>query len=178
MFRADKVTQMASTFLRNAGGRMPYIKLMKLLYLADKQMLVERGKPITYDQWVSMRYGPVLSGTYDLIKAARTGSDSYWGRHIRTEDCDVVLVNDPGTDALSQAEDNIIEQVFAQHGHKDWPALVRMTHDLAEWVDPGMSSTPITYKEVLEVEGLPEEIIPDILENIEAQDELAELTVL
>ena len=47
---------------------MSYLLLMKLLYIADKQMLVSHGKPITYDRWFSMKFRPVLSSTLDLIR--------------------------------------------------------------------------------------------------------------
>ena len=83
MFRQDKVTQMAARFLNLAGKQMPYLLLLKLLYLADKEMLLKWGKPISYDQWVSMDWGPVLSTTYDLIKGPPIGQSSYWADHIK-----------------------------------------------------------------------------------------------
>ncbi len=69
MFREDKTTQMAARFLKLAGGRLPYLHLMKILYQADKQMLITRGKLITYDRWYSMKYGPVPRATLDLIRS-------------------------------------------------------------------------------------------------------------
>jgi len=43
-------------------------KILKLLFLADKQHLVRFGRPITGDRYVAMEYGPVGSESYDLIK--------------------------------------------------------------------------------------------------------------
>ena len=36
-FNEVKATQAAARLLRNRGGRMKYLKLIKLLYLADRE---------------------------------------------------------------------------------------------------------------------------------------------
>jgi len=46
---------------------MAYIKLIKLLYLADREALLRWGRPITTDCHVSMPKGPVVSQIYHLI---------------------------------------------------------------------------------------------------------------
>ncbi|WP_419167442.1 hypothetical protein [Candidatus Palauibacter sp.] len=48
-YKQAKTTQLAGEFLRLAGGRMSYMKLIKLLYLVDRRSLLERGVPVTYD---------------------------------------------------------------------------------------------------------------------------------
>ena len=170
MFRVDKTTQMAARFLQLAHEPIPYIKLLKLLYLADKQMLIKHGKPITYDRWYALKYGPVLSSTYNLIKG--TVRSEYWSDHIKTEQYDVVLSSDPGSDALSTAEDRIIDGVFEKYKDMDKWELVDDLHQLPEWEDPGDSSKEITYQEVLRIEGLAKDDIDNILDNIRVQDDL------
>jgi hypothetical protein len=46
-FNERKATQAAARFLKLAGGKMDYRKLMLLLYLADRKALLTRGRPIT-----------------------------------------------------------------------------------------------------------------------------------
>jgi hypothetical protein len=102
-----------------AGGRISYVKLLKMLYLADKQMLIERGYPITYDRWYAMQYGPILSATYNRIRGKTVST--YWSEYIDTDTdkFDVVLKGDPGSDDLSRAEDRIIDAVFEKYkNHK------------------------------------------------------------
>ena len=72
MLHITTTTQLAARFLHKAGGSMPYLKLLKLMYYADRQMLITRGTLITFDKWVAMKLGPVLSSTYDLICPQRT----------------------------------------------------------------------------------------------------------
>ena len=57
-YREDKATQAAARLLRLAGGKLNHMKLMKLLYLADRRALIQWGRPITFDWYVSMPHGP------------------------------------------------------------------------------------------------------------------------
>ena len=176
MFREDKTTQMAARFLSLANGRLEYIKLLKLLYLADKKMLIQRGHPITYDDCYAMKWGPVLSKTYDIIKGER--ESDYWSVFIETNGYDVELKDDPGSGKLSRAEDRIIDEVFEEYQHQESFDLVRHLHDtLQEWQrqQPGNSSKKMTYKLVLQTEGFGQEDIDNILANIALQDKIESL---
>lgn len=167
MYNEIKATQMAARFIELAGGPVNYVKLLKLMYLADRAMLTRYGKPITYDQWVKMKHGPVLSATYDRIKCSRPG---YWHEHLRTNGYCVERIADPGTEDLSPAEQEAILETFMQYGRCDAWELRDITHGLEEWQDPGSTSVPLTYRDVLEVEGLADDEIAAVLENIAAQD--------
>jgi uncharacterized phage-associated protein len=146
---------------------------MKLMYLADRDMLTRHGKPITYDRWVLMKHGPVLSATYDLIKARGNG---YWHRHLRTTGYCVERVADAGSDNLSPAEQRVITWAFDRYGHLDTWALRDFTHELEEWRDPGQTARPITYGDVLRIEGLPDDEIVSVLDNITGHDVLDRVT--
>jgi len=167
MYNQVKATQMAARFVELAGGPVNYVKLLKLMYLADRAMLTRHGKPVTYDRWVRMKHGPVLSATYDLIKGSPPG---YWGAHLQTNGFCVERVAESGTDDLSPAEQDAILDTFMEYGRFDTWALRDITHGLDEWQDPGSTSVPLTYREVLEVEGLGADEVAAVLENIAAQD--------
>jgi uncharacterized phage-associated protein len=61
MFSEQKVAQMAAFFLHEGRDCMPLLKLIKLLYLADRESLRLHGMPISGDLVVAMPHGPVLS---------------------------------------------------------------------------------------------------------------------
>jgi len=42
--------------------------IVKSLFLADKEHLNKYGRPVTFDNYVAMKHGPVPSKTYDLLK--------------------------------------------------------------------------------------------------------------
>lgn len=169
MFREDKATQIAAQFLQLADGSMKYLNLIKLLYLSDKQMLLRWGEPMIYDQWYSMRYGPVVSKTYELIKAGIAPGD-YWSDHICTKGNFAIFQSDPGNADLSSAENAIITEVYEEYGNMDQWDLVRLSHTFPEWSAPGRSSRPISYEDVLLSSGFSPSIIQDIIENIESQN--------
>ena len=83
-FHFERALQASAYLLRLDGKRMGYLRLLKLLYIADREWLAETGESITGDRAYAMKYGPVLSNIYDLIKGngSRAGE---WDDYIHTE---------------------------------------------------------------------------------------------
>src|SRR3984893_13184309 len=105
-FNEAKATQAAVRLLRNRGGRMSYMKLIKLLYLADREALARCGRPITTDTYVSMKHRPVLSQVLNLITEGENPAlgQTGWVKHVSEPDhFDVVLLEEPSGDLLSEA---------------------------------------------------------------------------
>ena len=177
-FREIKTTQAAARLLARAGGRLPYMSLIKLLYLADRQALVTLGKPVTWDLPVSMPHGPVLSRTLDLITdEPEPGHASYWHGHIsRPDNYEVHLIEPPLGDQLSPAEEAVLDDVFHRFGHMNRWQLRDFTHTLPEWTDPHDSSVPISIRDIILHQGVSvddaDAIIRDLLAEATA-DEVA-----
>lgn len=171
-FNERKATQVAAQFLALAGREMPYISLIKLMYLTDRAALLRWGSPLTNDAYYSLDNGPILSTVMDLIvDGPEGGATSVWSEHIsgpfpsRT----IRLESDAGTDELSDAEDRLIQEVFGQYGNWDRWDLVRFTHTLPEWVNPQGSAIPIEIEDILKKGGKSAEeaaVIADDLENM------------
>src|SRR2546427_10682021 len=82
-YREDKTTQAAARLIQRAGGKMNHMKLIKLLYLAERRALIEWGRPITFDWYFSLPHGPVLSFTLNKINEPVDPTlDSYWHQYI------------------------------------------------------------------------------------------------
>jgi uncharacterized phage-associated protein len=152
VFDERKTAQAAAFFAKEAGGKINYMKLIKLLYLADRQALIETGAPLTGDKWVAMDHGPVLSQVLDLINYG--GSEIGWNEFIEPPvTYQVSLKKDPEMDELSELEVEILRSVNSRFGAmKPW-ALVDLTHRLPEWSDPRHSALPIEPEEVLRLAG-------------------------
>ena len=151
-FKEKKAAQAAALLLQLRGGRMHYLKLLKLLYLVDREALLTWGSPVTYDRFVSMDRGPVLSKTKDLITdETEPGRESSWRELIsEPEHYQVELVGGEfSCDALSDAEIALIRGVFRRYGRWNRWKLVRFTHALPEWQDPHGSALPIQYRDIL-----------------------------
>lgn len=154
-FNEAKATEAAAYLLRLRGGRMSYMKLIKLLYLADREALLRWGRPITTDRYVSMDHGPVVSRIYDMIRREpRPDEKSVWREHISEPEgaYEVRLVKDAPRFELSRAEEMLLDEIFAQHGHNSRWAIVDFCHTLPEWEDPQGGALPIEYRDILERE--------------------------
>src|SRR2546426_8827697 len=99
-FNERKATQAAGLLLQLRGGTMSYMKLIKLLYLADREALLRWGRPISTDRYVSMDRGPVLSRILDLATDGEDpGTPSIWASSIAApSNYEVHLKDDAGLD--------------------------------------------------------------------------------
>lgn len=180
-FDEAKATQTAAAFLRLAGGQLQHLVLIKLLYKADREALRQLGLPITTDGYVSLKFGPVTSCIYDLIKASASPAahPTFWSTHVtKRGSYHVALSSDPGDSELSRAENRIIAEIFASDGGKDGFTLAEETRrDFPEWKEPGESSTPIEISDIMAALGLTEDEIDHIESSISAQHASQQLAI-
>ena len=168
-FNERKATQSAARLLQLRGGRMSYLKLIKLLYLADREGLLRWGRPITTDRFVSMERGPVLSRLLDLVSDGDDpGAPCIWAKHIGAPaNFEVELKSEAGRDELSDAEVGLLDEIFHEHGKKSRWELVDLTHKLPEWKDPQGGAIPITARDILKAGGKTELEIAAIEDELE-----------
>jgi hypothetical protein len=137
------------------------MKLLKLLYLADREALITLGRPITFDRMFSMPHGPVLSRTLDLMASEPDPKQpTYWHRYISPPVGDYeVELRDAGipSDDLSRAEEEILDSVFERFGHMTRWQVRDYTHSLPEYEDPEGSSLPIFLSSLLQSAGISKE---------------------
>lgn len=151
------------------GGKLNVLHLIKMLYSADRSALLTWHRTITGDRFYSMKNGPVLSRTYDLMCGKILGSDKkLWNSVFNPRDGNTIsLKKDPDLGPLSRREIQMLEKAFNQF--KDVPVgkLVDFLHKvLPEWKDPGNSSSPIEPQDILFSAGLSEEEIFEIEEDL------------
>jgi uncharacterized phage-associated protein len=166
-FRFDltRTIQAAAILLRkHPARRMEYIRLLKLLYISDREMLAQHGYTITGDEAVAMKKGPVLSRTYDLLKGEGHGA-TVWGNFIQTEGYQAVLRRKTGRGKLSAAALAKLKEVSDRYRNMATDDLIDETHKLREWkkvFPPGSrSSHPIPWELVLKAQGKAE-LIPEV----------------
>ena len=167
-FQFEKSLQAAGCLLELHGDHMEYVRLLKLLYIADREMMAEAGAPITGDRAVAMDHGPVLSHVYDLVKgkAARAGE---WAHFIRTTHHWVALRQPTGRGKLNKAEIEKLQEVTERYQDDSEWDICGKTHEFPEWKKNFVpnTSTPIPWEEALEAQGR-----ADMIEAVEKQDQL------
>lgn len=157
-FNARKAAQVAAYFALRAGGAVNILKLVKLIYLADRRFMQKFDLPMLNDELVSMDHGPVNSrtlnyingtqpdrGEWDEFVSARAGYD------IGLAHPDITLAS---LDEFSRADLEVLDEIWAEFGHYDKYRLRDYTHkNCPEWVDPKGSSCPISYERLFQALG-------------------------
>lgn len=156
---------------------MEYLRLIKLLYMADRESWDRFGRPITGDNYVSMDHGPVLSQTYNRIKnEGDVPAQGYWERTVeRVSRTDVRLKSGVNIDPLTPAEVKLLKETFHRFSAYGTWELVELLHrTLKEWKDPGGSSSIITPEEILKALGKADQI-DAVREEAEEQAQLQQI---
>ena len=177
MFSEIKVTQMAAYLLKKRGGQMSYMKLIKLLYLAERQAMAKWGESMSGDKFVSMPHGPVLSETYSLISGETEG---YWNELIKGEaDYELSLAHNIEIDDLDElclAEMKILDKVFDEFGKMNRWEIRNYTHThCTEWQDPNGSSFPIKPEDIFRAVGKNESEVKKLVRKHSEQQQLNQL---
>lgn len=177
-FHFEKSLQ-AAVLLSLEDGRMPYLRLLKLLYIADREMLAETAMPITSDRACAMKYGPVLSRIYSLIMATDSRFDE-WSRRIQTKGYAVKLIDDPGRGSLSKGEIEKLIDVSDRYRSQDHWELSDLTHDFPEWQSHWPNgatngSYPIPWEEIPRAQGHGDEAIATVEEEERSRQHMEQI---
>jgi uncharacterized phage-associated protein len=177
-YNEEKATAVACFFLERAGGKLEDLKLMKLMYLAEREALRIRSCSIIGDAYYSMKNGPVLSATLDrMTPRDQIDPQGIWREHIDLPEKWKIRLKRlyPVHKSLSNGELEILDQVWAQYGNMTKWELRDLTHDLPEWHDPAGSSGPISLDEIYAAFGLDAHAVEARLSAHRADDTMSQL---
>lgn len=160
MFTGEKTAQMAAYFMDKEEKRqIEILKLIKLLYLADRESTDRYGEPISYDKMVAMDHGPVLSRTLDLINGFVSDDDgAQWDAWISDRRSHSVALRRSAArehlDQLSDADIEVLSAIWKRFGQLSKWQIRDYTHDhLSEWSKPEGTSHPISEYRLLRALG-------------------------
>lgn len=158
-YNPRKAAQVIAYFIgKNGGVPISVLKVIKLVYLADRKSLEEWGVPILDELRVSMPHGPVNSLTYSFIQGEKETDGTGWHDFLAARtNHEVGLAENSGrldsTDELSKSDINVMDEVWETFGKMGKWEIRDWTHDpknLPEWEDPNGSSSPIPLRRILE----------------------------
>lgn len=181
MFCEEKVAQIAAYLLSKEGGRMAYLKLMKLMYLADREAMNRFGEPLSGDRMVAMPHGPVLSRSLDLMNGTVHGDDG-WNRWISDAENYELRLQTPAPvrelfDELSDADLSVLDNVYDSFGFMTKWQIRDYTHEqCAEWTDPQGGSFTINPENVFRALGKPEHLVRALSDRMRELSELDRIT--
>jgi uncharacterized phage-associated protein len=180
-YNERKAAQVAAFFLFRAQGRMPILKLMKLLYLAERTSYQKFGEPIIGDKLVSMDHGPVLSITYQHINGELRSEEGGWDTWVSgRENYDVSLqdpscIRTPEQDLLELCDDDldVLEETWSTFGHMTKWQIRDYTHDnCPEWENPRGSMIPMDLPRLFKALDFNEEQAKELEDRVAASSGL------
>jgi len=151
-----KTLQAAALLARlEPGSTISRMRLLKLLYIADREALKEIGRTISNDAHAALKKGPILSGFYNVIKGEDVGSRQF-ERHFESIGYRLKLIRAAGIARLNRFEIRKLHEVSERFSAADDEDLSEITHDFAEWKKNkplGNSSNPIPFDQLVEAVG-------------------------
>lgn len=138
-FPYEKITQALNYLAIKSGGKINKMKVIKLIYFADRFHLRKYGELFTNDMYFAMKKGPVPSITKDIatqniflednvLAYTSTYLDAAEQYELKSkEKCDYDFLSESDIEALNFAFDNF--------GDKDHFQLAEISHSYPEWLD-------------------------------------------
>lgn len=115
------------------GIEIDQYKAVKLLYLADREHLKRFGRPITFDKYVAMKFGPVASCAFDILKGKQVLGVKPKTLPFELFKLDkITLVQNPKRDIdrsiFSKSDLMVLDQIADEYGDKSFGDLYEITH--------------------------------------------------
>ena len=155
-FQAEKAAQIAAYFATLAGDYgIEKLKLIKLIYLAERLFLKEHGFPMLFDELYSLRNGPVCSNTLNGIDG-KVQNDVWAPRISRNGNLifPVRRVTRPDLDEVSDAEMAALDAVWEEFRAYTASGIRNWTHKhLPEYVEVEEGRLPIDYSDLFKEFG-------------------------
>jgi uncharacterized phage-associated protein len=156
---------------------MSKLRLLKLLYLADRQALKERGTTIVGGSVTAMEHGPLHSDIWDLVNE-KTIDEPLWSRYFRLDGYNVAMLphRDPGVDELSPYEIEVLQQVSREMLQFGEYEVAELSQKFEEWSKSFVEGTPteIPVRDILGAVGHAS-AAEKIAAELETQSEMDEL---
>ncbi len=186
LFDERTAANVAAAFLYLAKGELNILRLMKLMYLAERKSYEVYAEPIIGDRLVAMPKGPVLSMTYDCISGGGKKQAGGWEEWVSDRANHMVRINKPLPNInhlpmLSADQISLIQQVWQEFGHMDEYQLVEYTHDprnCPEWTDPNGSSLDIPLTTLFKHLGFSQQKINSSLSDLYEQAQIKQAFTL
>lgn len=150
-FRSRKAAQVSALFAIRSGGKIGKLKLSKMLYLSERESMATRGRPIFYDEYYSLKDGPICSNALNGVN--RNIDVATWSDYIVKNTNIEVMANDSVSiddlDEFSASDIEVLDSVWAQFGWMSTGTIREWTHkNCPEYIEVTNGRLPISYRDV------------------------------
>lgn len=158
-----KATNAVSRLIQESGADVDYLRVIKLVYLADRESILERGTPIVGGHYYSMPKGPVIGEVMTFTKCRNAPGWDGVIDHLRGHALN--LIAEPSFDFLASTELDLLDSVVKKHFNRSTLDLVHWCHKhCKEYESVWFGRKPIAVESILRAEGKPDTQIKRIQE--------------
>ena len=169
--KTEKIIEAILHIAHNCTDLSRY-RIVKLIYLADKEHLNRFGRPITFDRMVAMENGPVPSTTYSLLKR-----DGRLAINYKKLPFDFVsrgkfdYIENPkravDEKKLSKSDIKILDVIIKKYGQESFGTLFDITHEHSAYKNAwrardGKNSKVMRVEDMIEDKENKKELIEEL----------------
>ena len=155
------------------GGTWDKYSILKILYFAEKRHISTYGRTITGDKIVALKYGPVPSSSYDIIKDFNLYKDYF---EITDESLNNIRAKVlPNMDVFSESDIECLKLAISENIDLPFGKLKDKSHDEAyDWTIANLGEkSAIPYEKIALSGGASNDMIDYI--RIISENQLCEL---
>jgi uncharacterized phage-associated protein len=147
-----KATDAIARLIERSGADVDYLRIAKLIYLADRRSILERGLPIFGGKYYSMRRGPTIGEFMDFANQRNAPG---WSEFISPRRGNALnLLAKPHYQSLSDYEKALLDAVVAEHFNRSTTDLVEWCHKhCTEYEEVESGRRPIEVETILKCGG-------------------------
>jgi uncharacterized phage-associated protein len=136
----DKIIELL-LYLAHVRPGLDKYQVVKLFYLADREHLNRYGRPITYERYCALQYGPVASNAKDFLEGNKFAMAKINNKQLpfRTETRkdekgrDLLYLQEPlrevDFDTFSKSDLRVIDEIIERYGQLNFDELYNLTHE-------------------------------------------------
>lgn len=155
-FESRKAAQAAAYFTCLSKSKIDKLKLIKLMYLSERESINKRRRPMFFDEFYSIKDGPICS---DALNALNGDLDTnIWGGYLKLDNRKTIsLVDNYRKEDLSEvsvSDFSILEAVWGKFGHMTSCDIRSWTHEnCREYKLITFGRLPISYRDIYSALG-------------------------
>ena len=170
----DKIVELL-LYLSHVRPNADKYQAVKFLYLADKEHLNRYGRPITFETYYALPYGPIATHAMDLLERnAAVMTDAGIGElPFEVEDLDkITYIRVPKRavdhDIFSKSDLAVFDEIIKKYGNFSFYQLYQLTHSHFAYKNAwekrrrGAKRAKISYNDMVDETARKQEFINDI----------------
>lgn len=131
-------TKLLCDYISERGGKMPHLKLQKLLYYVQAFHLAYFDQPLIADDFQAWLHGPVCRPVFDQFKARSLLHTEFAYMRLNGER----LPSEQLPEKIGEEQFDLVNQVLDGYLQLSPSELEKLTHGDAPWIDARQGYAP------------------------------------